>query len=102
MTGSKAVVHPILHWLLQRLPELKKRAYLARFLVKLEVPVEFLQDDIISDTYHQVVTVSCTPVSRFQASVATLRVNLLCVCVCGVSMKSWWRDLRSVTRSVSS
>ncbi|KAI2661886.1 hypothetical protein H4Q32_007582 [Labeo rohita] len=30
--GSKPVVHPILHWLLQRIPELKKRAYLARFL----------------------------------------------------------------------
>lgn len=51
--GSKPVVHPILHWLLQRVPELKKRAYLARFLVKLEVPAEFLQDDIINDTYHQ-------------------------------------------------
>lgn len=68
VTGSKAVVHPILQWLLQRLPELKKRAYLGRFLVKLEVPVEFLQDDIINDTYQQVVTVSYTPVSRFQVS----------------------------------
>lgn len=57
MTGSKPVIHPILHWLLQRVPELKKRAYLARFLVKLEVPAEFLQDDVIGDTYHQVVNV---------------------------------------------
>ncbi|KAA8578912.1 hypothetical protein FQN60_017515 [Etheostoma spectabile] len=40
VSGSKPVVHPILHWLLQRLPELKKRAYLARFLVKLEVPAD--------------------------------------------------------------
>nr|XP_020454831.1 intraflagellar transport protein 81 homolog isoform X1 [Monopterus albus] len=53
VTGSKPVVHPILHWLLQRVPELKKRAYLAHFLVKLEVPAEFLQDDVISDTSHQ-------------------------------------------------
>ncbi|XP_020492080.2 intraflagellar transport protein 81 homolog [Labrus bergylta] len=53
VTGNKPVVHPILHWLLQRLPELKKRAYLARYLVKLEVPAEFLQDDVINDTYHQ-------------------------------------------------
>lgn len=53
VTGSKPVVHPILHWLVQRIPELKKRAYLARFLVKLEVPAEFLQDDIIAETYHQ-------------------------------------------------
>ncbi|KAM9811131.1 intraflagellar transport protein 81 homolog [Neosynchiropus ocellatus] len=53
ISGSKPVVHPILFWLLQKVPELKKRAYLARFLVKLEVPTEFLQDDVISDTYHQ-------------------------------------------------
>ncbi|XP_053276443.1 intraflagellar transport protein 81 homolog [Pleuronectes platessa] len=53
VTGSKPVVHPILHWLLQRVPELKKRAYLARYLVKLEVPAEFLQDDVINDTNHQ-------------------------------------------------
>lgn len=60
MTGSKPVVHHILHWLLQRVPELKKRAYLARFLVKLEIPAEFLQDDVINDTYHQVVDVLVT------------------------------------------
>ncbi|XP_019949145.1 intraflagellar transport protein 81 homolog [Paralichthys olivaceus] len=53
VTGSKPVVHPILHWLLQKVPELKKRAYLARYLFKLEVPAEFLQDDVINDTYHQ-------------------------------------------------
>lgn len=54
VTGSKPVVHHILHWLLLRVPELKKRAYLARFLVKLDIPAEFLQDDIINDTFHQV------------------------------------------------
>ncbi|XP_072289549.1 intraflagellar transport protein 81 homolog isoform X1 [Eucyclogobius newberryi] len=53
VTGSKPVVHPILFWLLQKVPELKKRAYLARFLVKLEIPSEFLLDDVISETYHQ-------------------------------------------------
>lgn len=54
MSGSKPVVHPILHWLLLRVPELKKRAYLARYLVKLDIPADFLQDDIINDTFHQV------------------------------------------------
>ncbi|XP_058850661.1 intraflagellar transport protein 81 homolog isoform X2 [Acipenser ruthenus] len=53
VTGSKPVIHPILYWLLQRTNELKKRAYLARFLMKLEVPGEFLQDDVVADTYHQ-------------------------------------------------
>ncbi|XP_033618339.1 intraflagellar transport protein 81 homolog isoform X3 [Fukomys damarensis] len=51
--GSKPVVYPVLHWLLQRTNELKKRAYLARFLIKLEVPSEFLQDEIVADTNKQ-------------------------------------------------
>lgn len=53
VVGSKPVIHPVLHWLLQRTNELKKRAYLARFLVKLEVPAEFLQDDVVADTSKQ-------------------------------------------------
>ncbi|NWU91067.1 IFT81 protein, partial [Upupa epops] len=53
VTGSKPVIHPLLHWLLQRTNELKIRAYLARFLVKLEVPAEFLQDDTLADTNKQ-------------------------------------------------
>ncbi|KAK2522791.1 Ift81 [Columba guinea] len=53
VTGSKSVIHPVLHWLLQRTNELKKRAYLARFLVKLEVPAEFLQDDTVADINKQ-------------------------------------------------
>ncbi|XP_034646945.1 intraflagellar transport protein 81 homolog isoform X2 [Trachemys scripta elegans] len=51
--GSKPVIHPVLYWLLQRTNELKKRAYLARFLIKLEVPAEFLQDDTVADTNKQ-------------------------------------------------
>nr|XP_026241829.1 intraflagellar transport protein 81 homolog isoform X3 [Urocitellus parryii] len=51
--GSKPVIYPVLHWLLQRTSELKKRAYLARFLIKLEVPNEFLQDETVADTNKQ-------------------------------------------------
>ncbi|CAO2629548.1 Intraflagellar transport protein 81 homolog [Lemmus lemmus] len=51
--GSKPVIYPVLHWLLQRSNELKKRAYLARFLIKLEVPSEFLQDETVADTNKQ-------------------------------------------------
>lgn len=52
--GSKPVIYPVLHWLLQRTNELKKRAYLARFLIKLDVPSEFLQDETVADTNKQV------------------------------------------------
>ncbi|CAH2295863.1 intraflagellar transport 81 homolog isoform X1 [Pelobates cultripes] len=51
--GSKPVIHPVLYWLLQKTNELKKRAYLARFLVRLEVPTEFLQDDTMAETNKQ-------------------------------------------------
>ncbi|KAM8961139.1 intraflagellar transport protein 81 homolog [Pelodytes ibericus] len=53
VVGSKPVIHPVLSWLLQKTNELKKRAYLSRFLVKLEVPPEFLQDDVVSETNKQ-------------------------------------------------
>lgn len=114
VTGSKPVIHPILHWLLQRVPDLKKRAYLARFLVKLEVPAEFLQDDVINDTYHQV----CQLVLYIYIYGLHNHVHLPCVwrgngdyingkrdqilTLCISSMKSWWKDLRHITRSVSS
>ena len=41
--GEKHVVYPILHWALQRLPQLSKRAYLAKFLVPEPIPQEFMQ-----------------------------------------------------------
>ncbi|OON22646.1 hypothetical protein X801_01449 [Opisthorchis viverrini] len=53
VTGDKAVIYPILEWLLQRIPELKTRAYLARFLVKVQIPEVFMQDEEISCLYQQ-------------------------------------------------
>ncbi|XP_038049933.1 intraflagellar transport protein 81 homolog [Patiria miniata] len=53
VSGYKPVIYPILVWLFQKMPELKKRAYLARFLVKIEVPPEIMQDDQVADTYGQ-------------------------------------------------
>lgn len=39
------MIYPILAWILPRLQELQKRAYLARFLVNIEVPAEYFQDE---------------------------------------------------------
>ena len=36
------------------MPELKKRAYLAKFLVKLEIPPDIIADDQVTDSYEQV------------------------------------------------
>lgn len=53
VTGDKVVVHPIMKWCLEKLAELKKRAYLARFLVKVEISPEFLADPAVADLNNQ-------------------------------------------------
>ena len=45
LQGEKGTIYPLLQWLLERSEELKKRAYLAKFLVRIDVPAEFLQDE---------------------------------------------------------
>lgn len=58
LEGHKGTIYPLLQWLLERVPELKKRAYLARFLVKIDVPPEHLQDDavsVVNQTYEEMV-----------------------------------------------
>ena len=54
VTGDKPHVYAAIEWLLQRKDDLKKRAYLARFLVKVDVPAEILQDDAVNDLFTQV------------------------------------------------
>lgn len=49
--GDKVTIYPLLHWLLEKTAELKKRAYLAPFLMKIDVPPEFLQDDTVVEVH---------------------------------------------------
>lgn len=51
------MVFPILQWLLEKLPEHKERAYLGRYLSKIDVPSEFLSDPEIAEQYERVKTV---------------------------------------------
>ncbi|CAH0382204.1 unnamed protein product [Bemisia tabaci] len=51
--GDKKIIHPILEWLFQNISELKKRAYLAQFLVKVEIPLEILANVDIAALYEQ-------------------------------------------------
>jgi intraflagellar transport protein 81 len=53
MSGDKNTVHPIIYWLLCNLETLKKRAYLAKFCVNLEVPEEFLREEHVYEMYQQ-------------------------------------------------
>ena len=52
--GDKSVVFPILQWLLEKLPEHRERAYLGRYLSKIEIPSEFLSDPEIAEQYDRV------------------------------------------------
>ena len=52
--GEKPVIYPILEWLLPRVPELQKRAYLAKYLLKIDVPADIMQDEEVNSIYMQV------------------------------------------------
>ncbi|BFZ00683.1 hypothetical protein BsWGS_03721 [Bradybaena similaris] len=51
--GEKPVIFPVLEWLLLKVPELQKRAYLAKFLVKIDVPPEIMQEEEVNGIYLQ-------------------------------------------------
>ena len=51
--GEKQVLYPVLEWILTRVPELKQRAYLAKFLVKLDIPPEISADQDVAEIYEQ-------------------------------------------------
>ncbi len=53
INGDKKTIHPILYFLLRGLPELQKRAYLAKFLVPLHIPEEMLADDEMKNLYQE-------------------------------------------------
>lgn len=51
--GDKRTIYSVLHWILQRVPELEERAYLARFLVPIAIPDEQMMDQEIRSVFEQ-------------------------------------------------
>ena len=51
--GQKHVIYPVMEWLLQRIEDLKTRAYLAKYLVKIEIPTEVAADADVAELYEQ-------------------------------------------------
>lgn len=47
LQGDKEILHTVTHWCLQRFDTLQKRAYLSKFLMPIEVPPDFLNDDLV-------------------------------------------------------
>jgi intraflagellar transport protein 81 len=54
IAGRPETINPILNWLLQRREDLKKRAYLSRYLVKIDIAPEMRSDSDVIDLYEQV------------------------------------------------
>jgi intraflagellar transport protein 81 len=54
--GERAVVYPILYWALSNFRAHAKRAYLSRFLLKLEIPQDYLQDEALAHAAQQLGT----------------------------------------------
>lgn len=49
MDGDKDVLHDVMFWCLQGYDRLKKRAYLAKYLMPVDVPAEFLSDPTVDE-----------------------------------------------------
>ena len=43
--GQKQIIHPILHYILTRLPEMEKKSKIWKFLVPLDIPEEHLNEE---------------------------------------------------------
>jgi intraflagellar transport protein 81 len=44
LNGDRKIIYPIYYFLLKNAPALKKRAYLAKFLVPLDIPADYVGD----------------------------------------------------------
>ena len=53
LQGNRNAIYPVLHYMLSKLPQLEKRAYLAKYLVNIEVPQQFMLNSDVSNVYNQ-------------------------------------------------
>lgn len=51
--GDRGITYNVMNFLFARLPDLKKRAYLAKYLMNVEMPPELLSDEEIVATFQQ-------------------------------------------------
>ena len=49
LSGDKETLHTVIHWCLFRYDHLKKRAYLAKYLMPVDISAEYLGDELISE-----------------------------------------------------
>jgi len=49
LDGDKETMQGVMHWCLSRYDHLKKRAYLAKYLMPVEIPPEFMNEDLVHE-----------------------------------------------------
>ncbi|KAG2375064.1 hypothetical protein C9374_010068 [Naegleria lovaniensis] len=53
MNGDRKTLYPIIFSICQKIEDMKKRVYLAKYMVEIKVPDEFLMDQEVSNVYQQ-------------------------------------------------
>ena len=53
LQGNRSTIYPLLHYLLSGLQKLEKRAYLAKYLVNIDVPQQFMLNADVASVYQQ-------------------------------------------------
>eukprot|EP01065_Artemidia_motanka_P032809 TRINITY_DN39794_c0_g1_i1.p1 TRINITY_DN39794_c0_g1~~TRINITY_DN39794_c0_g1_i1.p1 ORF type:complete len:724 (+),score=317.56 TRINITY_DN39794_c0_g1_i1:74-2245(+) len=54
VNGEKTLIYPIMYWVLTHIPQAKKRVYLAKYLVPVDVPEDLrASDDGVREVYNQ-------------------------------------------------
>lgn len=49
VAGDRGAIYPALHYILTRFPQLQKRSYLAKYLMSIDVPPQFQQDETMQE-----------------------------------------------------
>jgi len=73
--GVKSAVYPTFHWALSGYDKLCKRAYLGKYLVRIDPPSEYMQDETLQDLverYKELQTEFKDTHKDFESSKATM------------------------------
>lgn len=53
INGDRKTLYPIIFSICQKIDDMKKRVYLAKYMVEIKVPDEFLMDQEVNNIYQQ-------------------------------------------------
>lgn len=84
LNGDKKIIYPIYYFLLKNLPVLRKRAYLAKFMVPIGVPQEFSGDPEIKQLNEKLKELQVEFQVAHEEYEATESTSLVLLCSCRI------------------